>query len=90
MLLVFEPSAELAEYGRHEGEEFAIVLKGHVQFVSDIYEPVLLGEMDGIYIDSRMGHAYLNAGKGESVILNVSTVPHQFTPADGLLTNSDD
>jgi transcriptional regulator with XRE-family HTH domain len=84
---------DMADFGpllRHEGEEFSIVLKGHVQFVSDIYEPVLLGEMDGIYIDSRMGHAYLNAGEGETVILNVSTVVHQLTPADGLLPNSDD
>jgi transcriptional regulator with XRE-family HTH domain len=70
---------DIEEFGpllRHEGEEFAIVLKGRVQVVTDIYEPVDLEEMDGIYIDSRMGHAYLNAGDDEAVVLNVSTSVH--------------
>ncbi len=66
---------------RHEAEEFSIVLKGKVQVVTDIYEAVVLEEMDGIYIDSRMGHAYLNAGETDSTILNVSTVANQYTPA---------
>lgn len=75
---------DMGEFGpllRHEGEEFSIVLKGRVQVVTDIYEAVVLEEMDGIYIDSRMGHAYLNAGDTESTILNVSTVANQYTPA---------
>lgn len=66
----------LEEFGplqHHEGEEFSLVLSGQVTVVTDVYEPLALGPMDGVYIDSRMGHAYLNAGEGESVILNVST-----------------
>lgn len=58
---------------RHEGEEFSLVLTGRVTVISDVYEPLLLEPMDGIYIDSRMGHAYLNSGEGEATILNVST-----------------
>lgn len=66
----------LAEFGpllRHEGEEFTLVLSGRVAFHSDIYEPEILNERDGIYIDSRMGHAYLNAGEEAAVFLNVTT-----------------
>jgi transcriptional regulator with XRE-family HTH domain len=66
----------LQEFGpllRHEGEEFSLVLRGQVALVTDVYEPLVLDEMDGVYIDSRMGHAYLNAGKSEAAILNVST-----------------
>ena len=77
---------DLAAFGpllRHEGEEFSIVLKGRVEVVTDIYEPVILEEMEGIYIDSRMGHAYLNAADGSSLILNVSTVANQYTVASG-------
>lgn len=73
---------EFGPLSRHEGEEFSIVIKGRVQFVTEIYEPVILGEMDGIYIDSRMAHAYLNVGPGEAVILNVSTVAHQYAADD--------
>lgn len=58
---------------RHEGEEFSLVLKGQVTVISEAYEPLVLEEMDGIYIDSRMGHAYLSSGEGDATILNVST-----------------
>jgi transcriptional regulator with XRE-family HTH domain len=66
----------LEEFGplmRHEGEEFSMVLAGRVTVISDVYEPLVLEAMDGVYIDSRMGHAYLNSGEGEATILNVST-----------------
>lgn len=58
---------------KHEGEEFTFVLEGTVQIITEIYEPVTLGKNDGIYIDSRMGHAYLNAGEGPALVLNTST-----------------
>jgi transcriptional regulator with XRE-family HTH domain len=63
---------EFGELLRHDGEEMSIVLKGRVQVITDIYEPTILEEMDSIYLDSRMGHAFLNAGEGETVVLNVS------------------
>jgi hypothetical protein len=68
----------LAEFGpllRHPGEEFALVLQGRMLVLTEVYEPELLGPMEGIYIDSQMGHAYLNANDAETVILNVSTDP---------------
>ncbi len=67
---------DLDEFGpllKHEGEEFTFVLEGTVQIITEIYEPVTLGKHDGIYIDSRMGHAYLNAGEGPALVLNTST-----------------
>jgi len=68
----------LQEFGpllKHEGEEFTLVLKGRIQVLSEVYEPEFLEQHDGIYIDSRMGHAYLNAGGAgeEALILNVNT-----------------
>jgi len=68
----------LEEFGpllKHEGEEFTLVLKGRIQVFTEVYEPEFLEPHDGIYIDSRMGHAYLNAsGTGEeALILNVNT-----------------
>lgn len=63
---------EFGELLRHDGEEMTIVLKGRVKVMTDIYEPTILEEMDSIYLDSRMGHAFLNAGDGEAVVLNVS------------------
>ncbi|MBU6373660.1 MAG: helix-turn-helix domain-containing protein [Alphaproteobacteria bacterium] len=68
----------LDEFGpllRHDGEEFTFVVKGRVQFLSEFYGPEVLEEGEGVYIDSRMGHAYLNAGPGPCWILSVNYSP---------------
>lgn len=57
----------LAEFGpliRHTGEEYCYVLQGRVAVHTEFYAPDLLEPRDGIYLDSSMGHAYLNAGDG--------------------------
>lgn len=57
----------LAEFGpliRHTGEEYCYVLEGRVAVHTEFYAPDLLEPGDGIYLDSSMGHAYLNAGEG--------------------------
>lgn len=69
----------LEEFGpllQHEGEEFSLVLKGSVKLITDIYEPILLEELDAVYIDSRMGHAHIAVGEGDATILNVSMSIH--------------
>jgi transcriptional regulator with XRE-family HTH domain len=69
-------SRTLEEFGpllRHEGEEFIYVLQGPVIVHTDCYEPVRLETGDSIYIDSRMGHAYLAGGKREAMILGICT-----------------
>jgi transcriptional regulator with XRE-family HTH domain len=59
----------LDEFGpllRHAGEEYFLVTSGRVAVHTEFYAPEILGEGDGIYLDSTMGHAYLNAGEAPS------------------------
>ena len=68
----------LPEFGRllrHEGEEFVFAHKGRVEVHTEFYKPQVLEEGEGVYIDSRMGHAYTNAGPGDAWILSVNTNP---------------
>jgi transcriptional regulator with XRE-family HTH domain len=64
----------LDEFGdliRHEGEEFLLVLEGTIVVHTEFYAPLVLHVGDHIYIDSRMGHAYLAGEEGECRILVV-------------------
>ncbi|QIO34233.1 helix-turn-helix domain-containing protein [Bradyrhizobium sp. 1(2017)] len=61
----------LEEFGpllRHSGEEYFVVTSGRVAVHSEFYAPEILNEGDGIYLDSTMGHAYLNAGDAPSAM----------------------
>ncbi len=54
----------LEEFGpllRHAGEEVFIVTTGCVVVHTEFYAPARLEAGDSIYLDSSMGHAYLNA-----------------------------
>ena len=67
-------SASLEEFGeftRHEGEEYAYILEGTIEFHTELYTPVILEEGDSIYFDSAMGHAYVAASKPPCRILSV-------------------
>jgi transcriptional regulator with XRE-family HTH domain len=75
----------LSQFGpllKHEGEEFLLVLKGEVQVHSEFYEPQILREWEGVYLDSRMGHAAINVGSGEAWILSVNTDPIRPPPGE--------
>lgn len=61
MLLVFEPSAQLAEYGRHEGEEFVHVLEGSLVLEVEGAEPRLLDAGDSAYYSAERPHLFRNA-----------------------------
>jgi mannose-6-phosphate isomerase-like protein (cupin superfamily) len=63
--------AEFGELIRHDGEEYAFVLDGTVEFHSELYAPVLLHKGDSIYFDSGMGHAYLTASAGPCRVLSI-------------------
>jgi transcriptional regulator with XRE-family HTH domain len=68
----------VTEFGkllRHEGEEFVFAYKGRIEVHTEFYKPQILEEGEAVYIDSRMGHAYTNAGSGEAWILSVNTNP---------------
>lgn len=69
-------AATLEEFGpliRHEGEEWIYVLDGVLEVHSEFYEPEILESGDSIYIDSRMGHAYLSKTPGGTEIIAVCT-----------------
>jgi len=74
----------LDEFGpllRHSGEEYFLVTRGSVEVHTEFYAPEILREGDGIYLDSTMGHAYLNAGPDDSakgVCLCTSEAPDLY------------
>lgn len=66
----------LDEFGpllRHPGEEFILVLEGQIEVHTEFYEPEILNVVDGVYIDSQMGHAYLSRVEGGSRVLAACT-----------------
>lgn len=66
----------LEEFGpllEHHGEEFVCVLEGEIEVHTAYYEPRRLSRGEGVYIDSRMGHAYLKASNNRAVILSVNS-----------------
>jgi mannose-6-phosphate isomerase-like protein (cupin superfamily) len=66
----------LEEFGdliKHEGEEFLLVLEGSIVVHLEFYAPIRLQTGDHIYIDSRMGHAYLAGSEGACRIITVCT-----------------
>ena len=55
----------LEEFGpllHHAGEEYFLVIRRPVSLRHRLYAAEILEEGDGVYLDSTMGHAYLNAG----------------------------
>lgn len=76
----------LEEFGplvKHEGEEFLFVLKGQVEVHTEFYAPEVLREMEGVYLDSRMGHGAINCGPGEAWILSLNTDPKWWPVPEG-------
>jgi len=73
----------LEEFGpllRHAGEEYFLVTSGRVAVHTEFYAPEILNAGDGIYLDSTMGHAYLNAGDApaKGVCLCTSEAPDLY------------
>ncbi|MGE0212093.1 MAG: helix-turn-helix domain-containing protein [Parvibaculaceae bacterium] len=67
---------EVGGFSRHEGEEFIHVLSGRMTLASEFYEPLMLSAGDSVYIDSRMGHAYLSSdGKPTRILVVTTTEP---------------
>ncbi len=61
MLLVFEPGAKLAEYGRHPGEEFIHVMEGTLGLTLIGSEPRILEAGDSAYYPGDRSHLFTNA-----------------------------
>jgi transcriptional regulator with XRE-family HTH domain len=61
MLVEFEPGAHLAEYGRHQGEEWVYVLEGRLSLEFQDAEPKQLSAGDGAYYIADRPHLFRNA-----------------------------
>lgn len=63
---------EFGELVKHQGEEFIYVLEGAIEVHSEFYDPVVIKEGQGIYLDSTMGHAFITAeDHDEATVLGV-------------------
>lgn len=69
MLLVFEPSAALAEYGRHEGEEFVHVIEGSLVLEIDGADVRTLTTGDSAYYSAERPHLFRNASSKKRLSL---------------------
>jgi transcriptional regulator with XRE-family HTH domain len=61
MIVEFEPSAHLAEYGTHKGEEFVHVLQGRLELELQGSEPRILRAGDSAYYSAERPHLFRNA-----------------------------
>lgn len=66
---------EFGDFVRHEGEEFLYVLEGRLEVQTDLYEASILEAGQSVYLDSAMGHAYINVGEGVCRTLAVVSAP---------------
>lgn len=64
-----------SQLSRHSGEEFLFVLEGAIEVHTEHYLPTRLEAGDAMYLDSTMAHAFLSAGEGEALMLNVCYSP---------------
>jgi quercetin dioxygenase-like cupin family protein len=78
MLLEFEPGAELAEYGRHEGEEWVHVLGGTLLLDLKGAEEKLLHAGDSAYYPAERPHMFRNASDTEPLRLICVDSPPNF------------
>jgi transcriptional regulator with XRE-family HTH domain len=62
---------EFGELIRHEGEEFTFVLEGVLELHTELYAPLRLEAGEGIYFDSGMAHAYVDAGETPLKVLSI-------------------
>jgi transcriptional regulator with XRE-family HTH domain len=69
---------EAAQLVSHGGEEFVYVLEGKVAVHTEFYDPLILSQGEFIYLDSKMGHAYLVGDEADSALmLSVSSTSQE-------------
>lgn len=61
--------SEFADWVRHEGDDFLLVLEGAVELHTDLYEPVRLEAGDSIYYDAQMGHVCISVSPEDALVL---------------------
>jgi quercetin dioxygenase-like cupin family protein len=76
MQVEFEPGAQLAEYGRHAGEEWLIVVEGELRLELEGATPQILGAGDSAYYPAERPHLFSNASATEPLrLICVDTPP---------------
>lgn len=77
MLIVFQPSAQLAEYGCHTGEEFVHVLEGRLSLDLRDSQSHVLGAGESAYYRADQPHLFRNASDNRTLrLLCVNTPPN--------------
>jgi transcriptional regulator with XRE-family HTH domain len=72
----FEPDAKLAEYGRHSGEEWLIVLEGELLLELEGADPRVLKPGDCAYYPAERPHLFSNASPDSPLrLICVDTPP---------------
>ncbi len=70
-----KPGMSSGEPYQHEGEEFALVLRGQLEIWLDEVERYILGPGDSLYFRSTQAHRFRNPGDRETEALWVNTPP---------------
>jgi transcriptional regulator with XRE-family HTH domain len=73
----------LDQWSIHEGEEFIYVLKGVLEFHTEIYAPVLLRPGESCYVDSTMRHAFVSVSEEDAEILSICLSIKSFETVPG-------
>ena len=63
---------DFADWVRHDGEEFLLILEGEVTLFTEYYEPINLKQGDSAYYDANMGHMLTSVSEEDALILWVT------------------
>lgn len=66
-------TSDFADWIRHEGDDFLLVLEGSIELHTEFYQPVTLHAGDSAYFDARMGHLCISVSKQDALVLWVPT-----------------
>ncbi|MCO7519812.1 MULTISPECIES: helix-turn-helix domain-containing protein [unclassified Pseudomonas] len=73
--IIARERGQFADYIRHPGQEFAMVISGRVRIEFETGEAVSIGPQETAYFDSQVGHIYLSESEdgGDAQVMVVMT-----------------
>lgn len=74
--IVARDLAQFADFIRHPGQEFVMVLSGRVRIHFETGDAIELARQESAYFDSGVGHVYLSTGKSDARVLVVMSERH--------------
>jgi transcriptional regulator with XRE-family HTH domain len=69
--IVARDASQFADYVRHAGQEFVMVLSGKVRILFETGEAIDLARRESAYFDSGVGHVYLSTGAAQAQVVVV-------------------